>query len=322
MGLKSLPTQTKEILNEACRRIESRSIHTRAQLYDEVFSQASKLAKPDAFFVSRYNGMDDSVSFLHGFDVRSPDALRNPDVYEPLATRGPTAHVIRSKHPYWSQSDDGRIQSESRTFGAVGDHTRSTIHVPISHDISVRSSRILGTLSVQSYEPEAYDEVTLLALTHLGKILGARLASEHEAAHLDRPDPWHLTVKHTHHTIPKLAEIHLLADETLERLGPDHPEVKAMVGRISRLCYELEIEENEFLDHPVFAPADPRLKLSEQQTNIVTVLAECYPLITVREIGDKLHISENTVKRHLANIYDILDIHSQEGVVRAVRPFL
>ncbi|WP_121965547.1 LuxR C-terminal-related transcriptional regulator [Myroides sp. N17-2] len=54
---------------------------------------------------------------------------------------------------------------------------------------------------------------------------------------------------------------------------------------------------------------DPTLQLTERQSEIVRLVKEGK---TNKEIGDKIHISENTVKYHLKNIYKVLSVNSRE----------
>ncbi|MCC9043291.1 LuxR C-terminal-related transcriptional regulator [Myroides sp. M-43] len=54
---------------------------------------------------------------------------------------------------------------------------------------------------------------------------------------------------------------------------------------------------------------DPILQLTERQSDIVKLVKEGK---TNKEIGDKIHISENTVKYHLKNIYKVLSVNSRE----------
>ena len=58
---------------------------------------------------------------------------------------------------------------------------------------------------------------------------------------------------------------------------------------------------------------EPAGALSERETEIVVLAARG---LSNRMIGQELHISEATVKRHLANIYQKVGVHSRNEVVR------
>ena len=58
---------------------------------------------------------------------------------------------------------------------------------------------------------------------------------------------------------------------------------------------------------------EPVGALSERETEVVVLAARGF---SNRRISEELHISEATVKRHLANIYDKVGVHSRTEVVR------
>lgn len=55
--------------------------------------------------------------------------------------------------------------------------------------------------------------------------------------------------------------------------------------------------------------------LSPRQTEVLDLLARGY---TVPSIAEKLYISENTVRTHAKNIYQLLDVHSKREVIELV----
>ena len=59
---------------------------------------------------------------------------------------------------------------------------------------------------------------------------------------------------------------------------------------------------------------EPAGALSERETEVVVLAARGLPN---RLIGKELHISEATVKRHLANVYEKIGVHSRNEAVRA-----
>ena len=58
---------------------------------------------------------------------------------------------------------------------------------------------------------------------------------------------------------------------------------------------------------------EPAGALSERETEVVVLAARGLPN---RLIGKELHVSEATVKRHLANIYQKIGVHSRNDAVR------
>jgi two-component system NarL family response regulator len=65
------------------------------------------------------------------------------------------------------------------------------------------------------------------------------------------------------------------------------------------------------------APAEGAGSLSRRELEVLTLVAQG---LNNRTIAEKLFISENTVKNHIRNIHEKLQVHSRmEAVVRAVR---
>ena len=58
---------------------------------------------------------------------------------------------------------------------------------------------------------------------------------------------------------------------------------------------------------------EPAGALSERETEVVVLAARGLPN---RLIGKELHVSEATVKRHLANVYQKIGVHSRNDAVR------
>jgi two-component system nitrate/nitrite response regulator NarL len=58
---------------------------------------------------------------------------------------------------------------------------------------------------------------------------------------------------------------------------------------------------------------EPVGALSERETEVVVLAARGFPNA---RIAEELHISEATVKRHLANVYERLGVHSRSEAVR------
>lgn len=77
----------------------------------------------------------------------------------------------------------------------------------------------------------------------------------------------------------------------------------------------------EFASMKKAEPAQPRTlsapRLTERELQVLKLVAQG---LVNREIAEELHISENTVKNHVRNILDKLQLHSRmEAVVYAVR---
>jgi len=77
--------------------------------------------------------------------------------------------------------------------------------------------------------------------------------------------------------------------------------------------------ERPLANIPDQGPAQPLIEpLSERELEVLHHLATG---LTNREIGLRLHLSPNTIKRHTLNIYEKLDVHSRTEAVTKARDF-
>lgn len=158
---------------------------------------AATLVARDAFYVCRYDGATQRLTFLLRADEGRP-----PDL-EPLTVplgAGPSSEAIRTGLPYLARDPEDAVQHGGERFGDEARRCASAVHVPLR----VRGE-VVGVLSAQSYAHGAYDAEDVAALGSLANFVGIafdnadRLAETRElylasvralAAAVDARDPY------------------------------------------------------------------------------------------------------------------------------------
>jgi DNA-binding NarL/FixJ family response regulator len=110
---------------------------------------------------------------------------------------------------------------------------------------------------------------------------------------------------------------YLLTDTTPEELVEAVRAVGAGGSLLSPAMASRLLDEFAVLVRRHEGPAEGTGALSRRELEVLTLVAQG---LNNRAIGEALFISENTVKNHIRNIHEKLQVHSRmEAVVRAVR---
>ena len=110
---------------------------------------------------------------------------------------------------------------------------------------------------------------------------------------------------------------YLLKDTTAEELVEAVRAVASGSSLLSPAMASRLLDEFAVLVRRTEAPAEGTGALSRRELEVLTLVAQG---LNNRAIAEALFISENTVKNHIRNIHEKLQVHSRmEAVVRAVR---
>ena len=139
------------------------------------------LVARDSFYIARYDQERKLFHFLFQEDqgtIEESDPV-DPwanDMVVPLGT-GPTSQVVLTGTAYLTRTADDPVQHASRHYGD-GRDSASAVHVPLKI-----AGRIVGVLSAQSYEPDAYDDEDVAVLESLANLVASAFGN---AEHLAR----------------------------------------------------------------------------------------------------------------------------------------
>lgn len=313
--------QARAVLEEADRRMMTLAAGGHYLLYHFLRTTAASLARADAFYVG-YCRDNRTIVYPYNYDGEEYD---DPNVH-PYVQGGLTEWLLKHRRPYWSRQDDGALLRTGRPFGDRGRSSREAIVVPLLEAEGRTRRRVIGVVSMQSYEAGVYTEETVRCLEYLADSLATALRREQE----DRERRRRLGAMAAPAGMPRAAEVVDLLGARLKEirrraeavralLPDDSSPLRAAVEELCRACEESQTEAVELLLRCATPQESPLALLTEKEREVAALLAEgC----TNREIGRRLFISETTAKTHCANIIRKLDAGGRSGVAQLVRPFL
>lgn len=299
-------------------------------LYQFLRVTVAKIARADSFYVGFYCEGDMMV-FPYSFDGRS---YHDPNKFTYRAD-GLAAWMLRTQKPYWFRQDGGELFNKGKRFGQLERRSEDTIAVPILEPEGRKRKRVLGIMSVQSYEPETYTEESVRAMEWLARSLSIVLEREREdeargatlrpqgeaiAEPMLRPD------NVVNQMLEKMASIRRKGEAVRGLLAAPGPELAQAVEALCEECQRRQTETIEIFLQSVLTKSTPLARLSVQERNVVMLLAEGFGVspqgYTNRQLADSLSVAEDTVKTHLRSVYRKLGVPGRTGVVALVRPYL
>uniref|UniRef100_UPI00375312C3 LuxR C-terminal-related transcriptional regulator n=1 Tax=Armatimonas sp. TaxID=1872638 RepID=UPI00375312C3 len=166
------------------------------------------------------------------------------------------------------------------------------------------SRRVIGVISMLSYTEGVYDDETCRFLEGLAEILVTALAREREDQERRKrfggAEPCEPPVTQTLRRLRRQTEALRLA----------YPELQEPLERLCQTIAQAQTETAELLIAQT-TQNDPLAGLTQREREIALLLIE--PL-TYAELGEKLSISEKTVKTHAADLIRKLDAGGRSGV--------
>ncbi|WP_394794537.1 LuxR C-terminal-related transcriptional regulator [Armatimonas sp.] len=284
------------ILQNADVRLLAAARVSRYLLYHMTRTTAAELVPVDSFYIGFRQG-ESAIVYPYNWDGHEYD---DPNI-NTFAPEGLTAWIVKHKKTYWSQTDKALLLHRGRAFGDTSRRSAEGIVTPL---IESGSRRVIGVISMLSYTEGVYEDATCRFLEGLAEILVTALAREREdrerRQRFGGPEPREPPVTQTLRRLRRQAEELRLA----------YPELQAPLERLCQTCAQAQTETAELLISQT-TQNDPLAGLTEREREIALLLIE--PL-TYAELGEKLSISEKTVKTHAANLIRKLDAGGRSGV--------
>lgn len=284
------------ILQNADARLLAAARVSRYLLYHVTRITAAELEPVDSFYIGFRQG-ESAIVYPYNWDGHEYD---NPNI-NTFAPEGLTAWIVKHKKTYWSQADKALMLHRGRAFGDTSRRSAEGIVTPL---IESGNRRVIGVMAMLSYTGGAYDESTCRFLEGLAEILVTALAREREDRERRRrfggPEPSEPPVTQTLRRLRRQAE----------ELRVQYPELQEPLERLCQTCAQAQTESAELLIAQT-TQNDPLAGLTAREREIALLLIE--PL-TYAQLGERLCISEKTVKTHAANIIRKLDAGGRSGV--------
>ncbi|MBB6052536.1 LuxR C-terminal-related transcriptional regulator [Armatimonas rosea] len=282
------------VLQQADTRLLAAARVSRYLLYHLTRTTAAELVPVDSFYIGFRQG-ESAIVYPYNWDGHEID---DPNV-NTFSPEGLTAWIVKHKKTYWSQTDRALLLHRGRAFGDTSRRSAEAIVTPL-----LENRRVIGVLALLSYTEGVYDPTTCQFLEGLAEILVTALAREHEdrerRARFGAAEPGEPPVTQT---------LRRLRRQT-EQLRAAHPELAYALEPLCQTIAQAQTETAELLIARA-AQSDPLLGLTEREREIALLLAG---ELTYRELGERLGITEKTVKTHAANLIKKLDAGGRSGV--------
>lgn len=270
---------------------------SRYLLYHRTRTLVAELAPVDSFYIGFRQG-ESAIAYPYNWDGHEYD---DPNV-NTFSPEGLTAWIVKHKKTYWSKSDQALLLHRGRAFGDTQRRSAEAIVAPL-----LENKQVIGVLAVLSYTTPVYDAATVRFVEGLAEILVTALSREREDQ--ERRARWGLAEPTEPPITETLRRLRRQA-ERLRELLADHPALEE-AERLCQTCAQAQTESAEWLLQG--QETDPLAGLTPREREIAQLLT--LPL-TYCELGERLGISEKTVKTHCANLLRKLGIGGRSGVAQ------
>ncbi|HEY3415062.1 MAG TPA: LuxR C-terminal-related transcriptional regulator [Armatimonadota bacterium] len=297
-------------------------------LYELLYEAASRLGSTSCFYICLYDAESDTLNFAYN---RDGDALEEPCTV-PLGD-GPTSWVVRNLRPFFLSEATVEKQRAGFSFGDKSRFSSSAMHLPMRTIGEDGRRHLVGVMSVQSYEPDAYDPQEIELLQALAD-RGARILHD-DAGHADCRRRIAALERESERRQSRAIRI---TNDFIEHLSSLAHQAHALVAMTPAELSDLrdaEIALDRSL-HKVMtlaAEAPARLEQARPDSETQPGIEQLTALdLTKREleiavllangrsnasIAGSLYLSVDTVKFHCANIYRKLGVRNRTQAVQA-----
>jgi DNA-binding CsgD family transcriptional regulator len=283
-------------------------------LYELLHEIASRIAHTDAFYIALYSEADETLFFPYKIDGRIHDTPSTVSL-----GKGPSSWVVRYNKPFVLNTENEATQRAGGSFGVQERASRSAVHVPLRAINENGHEEVIGVLSAQSYQRDAYDGLIVRALQWLADCAARRMHRERneselndqvESATLRAVEERQRLFTAVDEFLRMLAEISTQAETVRQLLPGNNAALHNAVEQLCRECHRTRTQTNLLplrLRHSTPELANVTtdqtarvLDLTRRERQVAELLA-CGA--SNGTISRELHISVETVKFHCANIY-------------------
>lgn len=302
-------------------------------LYELMYEAAARLGPIGCFYVCLYCPDTNTLHFAYN---RDGDDLEEP-ITLPLGY-GPTSWVIRHQRPFILTDATVETQRAGLAFGDRSRVSRSAAHLPMRTIGPDGRRQLVGVMSAQSYEPDAFGVRDI----HMLQALADRCARilHHDEGHEDcrrRLSALEEELEQRHERAVRISSVFTeqlteaanQAKALLTLTPGDHQPLREAELALYRSLHKvltLAAEAPTHLDqaHPPLArhpePAAPLAAgLTERELEIANLLASGR---SNASIAESLYVSVDTVKFHCANLYRKLGVRNRVQAVQAAAEFI
>jgi DNA-binding CsgD family transcriptional regulator len=288
-------------------------------LYDCWRFSMANICPIDAFYVGFFRG-ERKIVFPYTYEGRSTSS---PEMHT-YREDGVAAWVRATGRPYLYRHDGGRRLNRGYTFGDSEKLSSDAVNIPI-HECREGTRVVAGVASMQTYSENAYTDEHVRAFQVTADLfVTARTLT-------DPTGGLHDLLRTAGIRPVRPGSVDDLIDGILSLLNELRPRIEALTDpapmtydrrlelahRLHRGLLRVQIHAAEALGTPpdVQAALDT---LPPRARELARLVADKK---TDADIMREMHISLGTVKTYLANIREVLDVRSREGIIAKLRPF-
>ncbi|RZU19935.1 DNA-binding NarL/FixJ family response regulator [Kribbella rubisoli] len=315
-GVLRIDAETAIILREAYHKIEALNRSDHHGLYDYVRAVACKLARVDTFYIGFLQGSN-RVRYPYGYDSGKFD---DPATHT-YGPNGQTAWLLKHQQTYRFAYDNGMVLNAGVPCGDTSKQSADAVTVPLFR----QNGQLLGMISMQSYQPDSYDDNAVRAFEWLAETVARVVAREDEdrqalrllPAGEDTPNV--LTSDHVMEYLSnQIALLRMMAADAMDAGEMD----AAVEERLAGLIRTAERTQSELIEMMLDVDEGPErrfISLTRAQQGVAILLVEGYDN---DQLATELGVSPNTVKSHLSTILRKYELDSRAQVADDVRRYL
>lgn len=296
----------------------------RAALWNTLYDACCRLVVVHAFYVCLYRAYDGQLHYPLNIDTSASGETFCDQPNTTTIGNGPASEVLRSGRLFLFDPEDPRSVAVQRGGVPYGDITRrseSALHVPIRAFSRSGEARVLGVLSVQSYDRHAYGLGAALVVQRLADCAGRVLQREQDEA------DWQAQLALENGVIQRVAEI---LQELNKQVDVLRGEVRndgriglTLVEQIREAIWRHQTEVSDLLLRPITpdtAVGDAGAKhsrpaLTRASKELLTFMMTSDAPMSV--FADEQGITLDAAKSRAKRLYRDLGVRSRANAVKA-----
>lgn len=314
----NFPPWVAALLENGDRQIKS-NVKSRFDLYTFLRTTMAKFCRVDAFYVGFFRpNMLVSVPYTYDSGrYDDPETLTySPD--------GLSAWMLKTGQVYRYVQDDGELLKRGQRFGSVEKETWDAVVAPLIDRTGI-SDRVIGLVSMQSYEPNSYGEVAVEALQWLADSVVVSILRTEEDRRVrstlgvedDRDLKWDPLTELAQRFGQSLHEVRGRLTTIAVEAESENSSIAADIREVVELCERIPTEFSELSLEPT-AAAKAWALLTDQQKRVAKLIVQG---LSNQDIANALCIELSTVKKHVSAILRAFEVSQRVGVMQRLSGF-
>ncbi|MEV6876751.1 LuxR C-terminal-related transcriptional regulator [Amycolatopsis sp. NPDC051128] len=312
--------ETTQILREAFHKIDANYRNDHYGLYDYARAVTSKIVPLEHFYIGFFHGAN-RVRYPYGYD----NGMYSDPASHTYGPHGQAAWLLKHRQTYRMQYDNGAALNAGVASGDTSRASADAVTTPLFRRGRDGEPMVFGMMSMQSYQPNAFDDNSVRAFEWLADLVARVLSKEAEdldalrrlPADVDDA-PQLVTADHIVELLSsRVADVRQRAQDALT--APDPGSMREALRRIVAECQQLQSDLVELTLNIDNGPEERFRSLTAAEQGVAVLLSSDLPNDQLaRELGISLH----TVKTHVRHILAKYRMAGRGAVADDVRKHL